>query len=122
MTELRPITKGSEKQIAWAEQIRTQVFRDWDKAVSLVGSEDPNAGAYNWDAQKRAASLTSQAPEYAERALAQLAGIEDAKWWIDHRTPTPQFRTRDQALAGVQLVWDTASELLAADRAEQADA
>lgn len=64
-----PALQGSEKQVAWAEQIRAQAIQAVDALLAQQG-----------DAQR-------EDPRWAklEAAVAALRGQAQAAWWIDHR-------------------------------------
>lgn len=62
-----PALTGSEKQIAWANDIRAKVFAEWDARVAEFGAPDP--------------SIPAQAKVIA--AYEQLLAESSAKWWID---------------------------------------
>lgn len=65
--------KGSEKQIAWAEDIRSKWVNDGGEAIEqhLINAVIP-----------------ATKPEYHEKLIEVVRNIKtisDAKWWIDNR-------------------------------------
>jgi len=62
--------KGSEKQVAWAEEIRKECFKE-------IGSTkiDPSQ---DQEKSKKIFDLFKRCEEWLEN-------IEDAQWWIDNR-------------------------------------
>lgn len=68
--------EGSEKQVAWAEDIRSKVYA----AVEAVAKETVAAN----EAVASAEDLAT-AKENIERALETLRSETSAKWWIDNR-------------------------------------
>jgi hypothetical protein len=64
---------GSEKQIAWATDIRTAAQAGLNELEAQFAGA-PNAAARN----------------LAERALAAVRAEESAAWWIEHRSDTPK--------------------------------
>ncbi|MEL7893491.1 hypothetical protein [Vreelandella neptunia] len=94
-----PTLRGTEKQVAWAETIRSDLLgiaAKLAKAVTLLQAGDVDAarGAYRevpvtWqpnDFSFRTLNLTNaQAPEAALAVCRILAEQQDAGWWIDFR-------------------------------------
>lgn len=61
--------KGSEKQVAWAEEIKKGFSGKEENLIKAVQSKTR--------------------PEFAEKvaeAVGKISTIEDASWWIDNRT------------------------------------
>lgn len=72
-----PELTGSDKQIAWARQIRA------DKIAAIA---DLNAkGRARCPAEKHA-----QFDEMARRVMAALYAKTEAKWWIDRKDTSPE--------------------------------
>jgi len=67
IAELPEITEGSEKQIAWAQDIRALFVKIW--AIE----KDRNFGPYEDE------------KDLMEKAGQKIFAITDAKWWIDTR-------------------------------------
>lgn len=69
---------GTEKQIAWAQDIRHEKMWDWD--------HESGRGHDGWRECERPkfGKVRNNADEFA----AEIFAITDAKWWIDNRTIT----------------------------------
>lgn len=72
-----PQLVGTEKQVAWASKIRTQMILDAGAIYNISGFSAPTPGKYR-------EMLDSDMPEYAKRILHMLCD-PDAKWFIEHR-------------------------------------
>ena len=66
-----PALTGSEKQIAWAETIRSNIIRNLDRIVA--------------QASENKASLAVDLEDALKVAIATIKAVDSAKWWIDHR-------------------------------------
>lgn len=65
--------KGSEKQVAWAEEIRAKM------AECLSGMLEDSRKRYSDDA------FEAHKKVFEAKVWAKLEGVTDAKWFIDHR-------------------------------------
>ena len=72
--------KGSEKQIAWAESIRAEKMAE----------------------MKKMPAANDQTKAIKEKIVETMAGINEARWWIDSRN--------DAAAALVKKVWGIANK------------
>lgn len=70
--------QGSEKQIAWAEDIRKKVIDYYDEKLDHLME-------LHFDDDSKVEKYTK-----AKEAMRETAeSIDSAKWWIDHRIPLP---------------------------------
>ena len=83
--ESLPTLTGSEKQVKWAEDIRTKKLTQWQNRVQMSqrdvertdgGVPDPRSVSF----------LADEAPLIAGWLTANVWGHDDAKFWIDNRT------------------------------------
>jgi len=79
--------KGSEKQIAWAEKIRSTKIKQVEFAIEK--------NAESWEKEKSGKFYDAEAEkfyqDYAEKMkvlLNKLLGQDSAKWWIDNKDST----------------------------------
>jgi hypothetical protein len=71
---------GTEKQVAWAEKIRAEVLEKLQDEISWY--EGLVSRAKDAEKREKAEALLGE----AQKALAKVEAIEDARWFIDHRT------------------------------------
>ncbi len=79
-TNTLPTLTGSEKQIAWAEDIRS-------KALVELQPLEAKVAAHPEQTHPNIIELKS--------GIALLKAVADAKWWIDHRDYGIQTMMRD---------------------------
>jgi hypothetical protein len=77
--------KGTEKQVAWAKDIREQFNQNTLGADNLGGTEEIRA--------KNLADMKEMAPKSAEMFL-RIMSVDDAKWWIENRDYLKNFTPR----------------------------
>ncbi len=77
--------KGTEKQVAWAEDIRAgqirqmeKYIRDWELRIEREGIYP----GYTWILEKH------------KEALEELRQVSEAKFWIEHRRIANALNTR----------------------------
>ena len=78
---------GSEKQIVWAESIRTSALAKveaWDSGITALIAAPPEGTA-----PERLAQVKEMYEASAAR-IAAMRTIELAAWWIDNRTMLEQ--------------------------------
>ena len=73
MTTINTNLNGSEKQVAWAEDIRTSIVANLDAHVARM--------SHVYDGEKYAEFVA----KFDETFFGGLRKVEDAKWYIDHR-------------------------------------
>lgn len=71
---------GTEKQVAWAEQLRADTLALLDRCIANIESPDHDLSAYSDPETERAARL-SQLRTIRE----QFASIDSARVWISYR-------------------------------------
>lgn len=71
--------QGTEKQIAWAEQIRSKFLTQLDKELAFVREGEEELGE-SADGQRRIVSLTALRDAFDSAPKAQLASF-----WIEYR-------------------------------------
>lgn len=70
--------QGTEKQVAWAEDIRQQIIDYYDKNLDHLME-------LHYDDESKVEKYMK-----ANEAMRETAeSIDSAKWWIDHRKPLP---------------------------------
>lgn len=79
MTELQ----GTEKQIAWAEQIRGRLLSQIEERVAALRTQNPELIDIS--------PVILRLADDTEAAYNTLAAPTDARWWIDRR----QYSARD---------------------------
>lgn len=91
-----PALTGSDKQIAWAGDIRAGMVRAGEQLLTELRSA-PASG----DGEEKKARAVGA----AEGALVEMRGHTDARWWIDHRNEAVVREAARRALLDVtQLV------------------
>ena len=75
-TEINTKLQGTEKQIAWAEDIRKGIIDYYDQKLNHMAEihSDDEAKVEKYTKAKEAMHETAES-------------IDSAKWWIDHRKP-----------------------------------
>lgn len=101
--EIAPVTTGSDKQIAWATQIKTDAFAKHAEILTTNLSDTRRSAtvARIPDREIAFAQTCRTSSEYAAdfaAADAELAANSDARFWIDHRGES----IRSMALAAVR--------------------
>lgn len=106
MTDLAEITKGSDKQIAWATSIKAKMFERHDKALNadpetfveyavVGGSQSGVTVGLSREEMLIAQGFrdTAKSPHAAAFAAADaaLAANDDARFWIDNRDSSIQM-------------------------------
>lgn len=84
--ELPPLN-GSEKQVAWAADIRGDLLRSIDNRFSSAR----DIIRRDLDAGKLTGARADEMRAMFHAAWASLAAKDDAKWWIDHRNDTDKM-------------------------------
>ncbi len=74
---------GTEKQIAWAEKIRLSMIEEIERYV-----ERYKDGIV---ATREAGKDTSMTPQALNRTFYRILDNEQAIWWIEHRSDSPQL-------------------------------
>ena len=72
--------KGSEKQVKWAEEIKSEIIEKLRDEISWY--EGLVSRAKDTEKREKAETLLGE----AQKSLAKVETIEDARWFIDHRT------------------------------------
>lgn len=108
--DIAPITKGSEKQIAWATDIKTKAFANHEAALvadldtfqEMVYVTGPDhgkiAGLSRRDVMEVQGFRDPVKSKYAAAfaaADAELAANDDARYWIDNRDESIQHLAKN---------------------------
>lgn len=88
LTEL----KGSEKQVAWAETIRSEIIKNLDRILESVNTDK-----------------TKDLHEALSVAINTIKLIDSARWWIDHRDGDIVDGHWDARLFVMRIVYGTTS-------------
>lgn len=76
---------GTPKQITWAEDLRTDIYRGAEQFVASLRRAYDDAVAAGKTPPPAAVATMAE----AERLLGVMRDVEDASWWIDLRPMAP---------------------------------
>ena len=74
-----PTLKGTKKQIAWAEKIRTQVIKEAERKINLCIAKQGN------QIEKYRNRAIKMEVDYRQALASYLLGKDSAEWWINNR-------------------------------------
>lgn len=83
-----PQLTGSDKQIAWADEIRSKLLEQANVMAQKVDEMFARIEAKDFPADRTAEDIAKAVAELTANrtALTKLRSIEKAAWWIDHRS------------------------------------
>jgi vacuolar-type H+-ATPase subunit E/Vma4 len=75
--------EGTEKQVAWAEDIRSKMFKSLESYIEMYRDQVAKMNASAEDKKRVNDGL--------DKVLSSAAGIVDAEWFIDNRDDTNYY-------------------------------